>query len=418
VPKLADESIQLHNGKIVLTRRERSPYWQARFRIGNKWIRTSTKCTESKDAGDAAFELYNDAYYKAKNDLPVVSRKFKSIAEAVKTDLQRQLDSGVGKVVYKDYIQAIDNYMITFFGSHNVGSIDDALIQKFSDYRIERFGREPARSTLNTHSAALNRIFSEAVRQKYMPVFQVPSLKVRKGAGREGSRRPSFTMDEYRKLFTFMRKWVKQGRKGKSTDIRYLLQKYVLILANSGLRPGTETANLKWKHLEFRKDVDASEQLYGDEVIAEQDQYLIIHVLYGKTSRSVNGKIKGRESIPRNDCRKHLENLVKQSKYLECETLEEAMLKDEYVFAMPDGSRTNQLGRKFEQLLTDAELLMSRKDERRTLYSLRHFYITQAIINNRAALHTIAKQCGTSIGMLEKHYSHLEVWDKRKDLVR
>lgn len=418
MPKLADESIQLHNGKIVLTRRERSPYWQARFRIGNKWIRTSTKCTESKNAGDAAFELYNDAYYKAKNNLPVVSRKFKSIAEAVKVDLQRKLDAGAGKVVYKDYIQAIDNYMIPFFGSHNVGSIDDALIQKFSDYRIERFGREPARSTLNTHSAALNRIFSEAVRQKYMPAFQVPSLKAPKGAGREGSRRPTFTMDEYKRLFTYMRKWVKQGRKGKSSDMRYLLQDYVLILANSGLRPGTETANLKWKHLEFRKDVDASEQLYGDEVRMEQDEYLILHVLHGKTSGSTNGKVKGRESIPRNHCRTHLERLLKRSTYLKCGTLAEAMRTDEYVFALPDGSRTNQLGRKFEQLLTDADLLMSRKDERRTLYSLRHFYITQAIINNRAALHTIAKQCGTSLGMLEKHYSHLEVWDKRKDLVK
>jgi hypothetical protein len=293
VPKLADESIRLHNGKIVLTRRERSPYWQARFRIGNKWIRTSTKCTESKEAEDSAFELYNDAYYKAKNNLPVVSRKFKSIAEAVTAKLQRQLDSGAGKVVYKDYIQAIDNYLIPFFGSHNVGSIDDALIRKFSDDRIERFGREPARSTLNTHSAALSRIFSEAVHQGYMPAFQVPSLKVQKGEGREGSRRPTFTMDEYKRLFTYMRKWVKQGRKGKSSEMRYLLQDYVLILANSGLRPGTETANLKWKHLEFRKDVDASEQLYGDEAKKEQEEYLILHVLHGKTSRTKNGKVKG-----------------------------------------------------------------------------------------------------------------------------
>ena len=167
MPKLAEESIQLHNGKVVLTKRQRSPYWQARFRIGNKWIRTSTKQSELKEAEDVAFEIYNDAYYKAKNNLPVVSRKFKSVAEAVKGNLQKRLDSGAGKVVYKDYIQAIDNYMIPFFGKHNVGSIDNTLIRKFSDYRIERFGREPARSTLNTHSAALSRVFAEAVTQGY-----------------------------------------------------------------------------------------------------------------------------------------------------------------------------------------------------------------------------------------------------------
>ncbi len=305
-----------------------------------------------------------------------------------------------------------------FFGNYNVANIDQALLREFSQYRTEQIGREPARSTLNTHSAALRRIFSEAVNHGYVSLSQVPSLTVAKGVGQSTVRRPSFTKDEYKKLYTFMRDWVKGGQNGKASDIRHLLQDYVLILANSGLRPGTETANLKWKHLEFRKDIEASEELYGDERIEEQNEYLIINVYHGKTSRSSNGQRKGRESIPRNDCRDYLNRLVRRSKYLGCGTLEEAIKKDAYVFALPDGSRTKQLGRKFEQLLTDADLLMSRNDERRTLYSLRHFYITQAIINSRAALHTIAKQCGTSIGMLEKHYSHLEVWDKRKDLVR
>jgi integrase len=418
VPKLSSDSVPIQNGSIVLTKRPKSPFWQARFRIGRKWVRTSTKSSDLDEASAVAVNLHARAEIKADMGYPVVTRKFKSVAEAVKANLQVRLDSGTGKSVFRDYIQVIDNYLIPFFGSRNVGNIDHSLMSKFSQYRIEQIGREPARSTLNTHSAALRRIFSEAVNHGYVSLSQVPSLKVAKGAGQSTVRRPSFTRDEYKKLYTFMREWVKGGRRGKASDIRYLLQDYVLILANSGLRPGTETANLKWKHLEFRRDVEASEELYGDEKIAEQDEYLIINVYYGKTSHSSNGHRKGRESIPRNDCRNHLDRLVRRSKYLECETLEEAIQKDAYVFALPDGSRTNQLGRKFDQLLTDADLLLSRNDERRTLYSLRHFYITQAIINNRAALHTIAKQCGTSIGMLEKHYSHLEVWDKRKDLVR
>jgi len=43
----------------------------------------------------------------------------------------------------------------------------------------------------------------------------------------------------------------------------------------------------------------------------------------------------------------------------------------------------------------------------RTPYSLRHTYATLELIENRADLHTIVKQMGTSVGMIEKHYSKL-----------
>jgi len=45
--------------------------------------------------------------------------------------------------------------------------------------------------------------------------------------------------------------------------------------------------------------------------------------------------------------------------------------------------------------------------QNRTLYSLRHTYATLELIENRTDLHTLAKQMGTSVGMIEKHYSKL-----------
>ena len=43
----------------------------------------------------------------------------------------------------------------------------------------------------------------------------------------------------------------------------------------------------------------------------------------------------------------------------------------------------------------------------RTLYSFRHKYATFALLNDGMDIHTLAIQMGTSIGMIEKHYSHL-----------
>lgn len=42
----------------------------------------------------------------------------------------------------------------------------------------------------------------------------------------------------------------------------------------------------------------------------------------------------------------------------------------------------------------------------RTLYSLRHTYATFALAGG-VDIHTLAKQMGTSVGMIEKHYSKM-----------
>lgn len=43
----------------------------------------------------------------------------------------------------------------------------------------------------------------------------------------------------------------------------------------------------------------------------------------------------------------------------------------------------------------------------RTLYSFRHTYATFALLNDGMSMHLLATQMGTSIAMIERHYSHL-----------
>jgi hypothetical protein len=67
-------------------------------------------------------------------------------------------------------------------------------------------------------------------------------------------------------------------------------------------------------------------------------------------------------------------------------------------------------------MLEKAELLNDVSGARRSLYSLRHTYATFQIIYNKLDLHTLAKNMGTSIAMLERHYSHLEVLHRAEAL--
>ena len=100
-------------------------------------------------------------------------------------------------------------------------------------------------------------------------------------------------------------------------------------------------------------------------------------------------------------------------------TFEELINKgvDKEVFRLPDGSKTQGLGQTFEILLTDADLLVDRKtDQNRTLYSLRHTYATFGMVYAGLPIHLLAKQMGTSVMMIEKHYSHLTPRLRANDL--
>ena len=93
------------------------------------------------------------------------------------------------------------------------------------------------------------------------------------------------------------------------------------------------------------------------------------------------------------------------------------------IFVLPKGRQTKELSRNFTLRLNELGLHDS-KQGKRSLYSLRHTYITNQILD-RVPLDIIAKQCGTSIAMIEQHYSHVmpimfakEIANVEADLVR
>jgi len=47
--------------------------------------------------------------------------------------------------------------------------------------------------------------------------------------------------------------------------------------------------------------------------------------------------------------------------------------------------------------------------QNRVFYSLRHSYATLALTHDKVPIHTLAEQMGTSVTMIERHYSHLNI---------
>jgi integrase len=382
--QLRDDTHLILDGEVRVYRRERSKRWQAAFVIDGHTIRISTGKRNLAEAKEYARDTFLEYKFRHKNDLPVVTKKFSDVAMLAIVDMRKQLDASLGRKVYEDYIVCIERYLIPFFGAQFVTSIDYQKIQDFYEWRRAKMGREPKASTLNTHNSAMNRVFEEAVARGFIAHKSVPLMVNR---GEKSERRPDFTREEYATLIRKMPSWINLGKAGKPTDMRHLMRDYVLIMANTGMRHGTEALNLKWKHVTLFEEKDL--------------QYL---------EMSVSGKTGRRDIICRSGTINYLKRIHERSEDIRHIPFEDLLKQriDLPVFRLPDGTVSKNIHQTFRKFLIDTGLITCpRTGQNRTLYSLRHTYATFALLNDGMDIHALAIQMGTSIGMIERHYSHL-----------
>ena len=382
--QLRNDTHLILDGEVGVYRRERSKRWQAAFVIDGHTIRISTGKRDLSEAKEYARDTFLEYKFRHKNDLPVVTKKFSDVAKLAIVDMRKQLDAGLGRKVFADYIVCIERYLIPFFGAQFVTSIDYQKIQDFYEWRRAKMGREPKASTLNTHNSAMNRVFEEAVARGFIANKNVLLMVNR---GEKSERRPDFTREEYATLIRKMPSWDNLGKAGKPTDMRHLMRDYVLIMANTGMRHGTEALNLRWKHVTLFEEKDL--------------QYL---------EMSVTGKTGRRDIICRSGTINYLKRIHERSEDTRHIPFEDLLKQriDLPVFRLPDGTVSKNIHQTFRKFVTDTGLITCpRTNRNRTLYSLRHTYATFALLNDGMVIHALAIQMGTSIGMIERHYSHL-----------
>ena len=182
--KLHPDTHVLLDGAVKVYLRSNTKRWQATFQIEGQWIRISTGKRDLEEAKEVAREHYLDYKFRSKHDLPIVTKRFADVAQLSITDMQRQLDAGAGRKVFKDYIKVVENYFIPFFGKVFVTNIDHQKIQEFNAWRMAKIGHEPKASTLNTHNSAMNKVYAEAVARGFVAQGKVPILA---NKGEEGT---------------------------------------------------------------------------------------------------------------------------------------------------------------------------------------------------------------------------------------
>lgn len=374
-----NSNLSCRNGQVVMFLRGKR--WNARIKLPTgQWHRVSTKKTELEEAKIVACEKLDEFKFRDRNQLAIVSKKFSSVAQAAADELEALLISGHGKKMYSHYIGVIYRYLIPYFGDLNIDTIDHHKLAGFDEWRAQKVGHQPRRSTINNHNAALNKVFDYALRNKWVHPLRIPSLR---NNGTKAERRPSFSLAEYKELCEYMRHWSGTGKKELTRQIRTLLRDYVLILANTGMRHGTESRNLKWCHVE--------------QIHADGERYFRIWV---------NGKTGKRELVANYDVIYFFNRIRNRFTDLADLDYEQLFQIDEFIFRLENGDRPRDLHGAFEILMQESGLWKDKHGDKRTLYSLRHTYATSKLMFG-ISIHVLAKQMGTSVQMIEQHYSHL-----------
>ena len=376
------ESIQIHK-KLRLDKRAGSDNWYVRLTLptGKRLVK-STKTLDVETAKEVALRLYYEVDARIQKKLPTTTRKFRDVAKHAIARMETEIREGVGKQAYKDYTQALNKWLIPYFGKTDLAKIDLAAVTRFDAWRTAQSGRVPAQSTINNHNSALNRVLDEAELNGWIVKSLRPTLL---NKGTKTQSRGSFTVEEYRTIYSALRSFHKQTPNEKSAATRETLRNYVLFLANTGIRHGTEALGLTWRNIEW--------------YLRDGERYLAV---------SVDGKTNKRTAIARD---RVVDFLWRQAQInprivaADFDGLISSKL-DAPVFTtrLSATVTVHNLNRAFNALLDGLDLKTGADGRTRTLYSWRHFYATQDL-ERGVSTHALSRQLGNSTEMIDRHYS-------------
>ena len=370
---------QVKKGLIIFRRGDVAHdefYCRVRIKNEDRYKTISLHTSDRQTARDLALEADSDIRNRLKYDVPVFNRTFAQVAEEYAKTQQRRANVGeVSQARAKNVQNKIDGPLKAYVGSTQIHLIGQDRWAEYPLWRRENgLGRRNgviSDATIRIEMSIFAAIMRYAISKKYVPASNrfegMPKLK--------SARRDEFTLEEYRKLHSAGRKWMKEATTPQGVWYRQMCYNFILIMCNTGMRP-PEAKNLRWRDITKAKDKD------GQEIL----------VIY------VHGKGKERNLIAPKSVGDYLDRVRQLSK---------ATNPDDHVFTIINGKPAVWLYRDtVEELLKYANLREGPSGIPRTTYCFRHTYATFRL-SAGVDVYILAQQMGTSVKMIEQHYGHV-----------
>jgi hypothetical protein len=356
-------------GKVHVYKRENSSVWQCSTILEGRNRRKSTKESSLAKAKDFAEDWYLELRAKKSRGELLSERTFAQAAERFVKEYEVITDGDRNEVYVRGHKARLRNHLIPYFGNMGLSQVTAGAVQ---DYRIFRLNddpkyKAPARSTMHQEIVTLRQVLKTAIRHGWLNGLPDLSEPYRKAP--KVTHRAWFSPDEYRQLYTATRANIKAAGNSYHRHLAEQLHDKVLFMANTGIRP--DEANwLEYRDVEIVEDDATGETILEIEVRGKRG------VGYCK---STTGAVRP------------FQRMVERNRPEPTDRL------------FPVDHK-----KQFNRILEQEGLKFDRQGNRRTLYSLRHSYISFRLLEG-ADIYQIAKNCRTSVEMIEKHYAvHLK----------
>jgi len=395
---------ELKPGLIIFRRADvshRNWYCRVKLPKADRYKTIALKTSDIGAARERAFDHDADVRFRLKHDVPVFNRPFLQVAGEYLAQQEARAKRGEISAERPNKIKSVINGPLNdYVGSTQVHLVGHDRWENYPAWRREngegRYFRTGAKhrpsksggqdkaivsdSTIRFEMSIFGAVMNYAVSKRYVPAsnkFEAkPKLKT--------MRRDEFTLEEYRRLHTVARSWVKEAVRPSSTWYRTVAYNFILIMCNTGMRP-SEAKNLRWRDITAAKDRD------GRELV----------VLF------VQGKGKSRKLVAPKSVGEYFDRIKGIAKATELE---------DPVFTTSTGEPAKSLYQNMiEDLLIKAKLRDGPSGVPRSTYCFRHTYATFRL-GEGVDVYFLAEQMGTSVKMIEDHYGHVNTV-KHADLV-
>jgi len=358
-------------GKVHVYQRANSTHWQCATYLAGKNRRVSTKEESLAKAKDFAEDWYLQLRGKARAGELVFEKTFRDAAEQFEREYQIITEGQRSPIYVKGHSTRLRLHLVPFFGNMGLSQITPGQVQEYRIHRHEetvaKNGKPPARNTMHQEIVVLRQTLKTALRHGWLD--RLPDLSEPFRASGKISHRGWFSPEEYKKLYTATRARATKPKNPRFKWESEQLHDYVLFMANTGLRP--DEAN----RLEYR-DV----KIVEDEAIKQT----ILEI-----------EVRGKRGVGY------------------CKSMSGAVRPFQRLTERNKPQPTDRVFPKFQRelfntILDEEGLKKDREGQPRTAYSLRHTYICLRLMEG-ADIYQIAKNCRTSVEMIEKYYaSHLK----------
>ena len=98
---ISNETIVVRPEQIRLVRRENTKKWQVHYKLDGvkTWFRKSVQTTDVDKAVELAERLWMKATFDHEEGRPVISKKYKPVAEVVLRRLEEEIKAGTAKPI-------------------------------------------------------------------------------------------------------------------------------------------------------------------------------------------------------------------------------------------------------------------------------------------------------------------------------